>query len=343
MDRIKYSIIIAVYNRLEEVKDLLKSFEELQFDTKRFEVLFIDDGSTDGFKEFIKNYITQMKIRVFYQENRGPGIARNNGMKNAFGEYFIFIDSDCFVPPSWLLEIDIALKKNYLDAFGGPDTAHQSFSTLLKAINYSMTSFLGTGGTRGSSKSLSKFYPRSFNMGIKESVFKKIGGMSELRHGQDMDYSQRIYDAGFKVGLVKNAFVYHKRRTSIPKFFRQVFNWGIARINLSISHPSILKPIHLLPIAVVLWISILGVFSLFNIYLVSILSFITIVCYSLINIFAFFQSFLINKSLFVAVFSVLILNIQVFAYGLGLITALWQTKILRRSQAVGFTKGYYGK
>ena len=229
----KYSIIIAVYNRLEEVKELLESAEKLEGDRRLFELLFVDDGSKDGFKEFIEQYrsASGLQIRAIYQQNQGPGAARNYGMSKAQGEYFIFVDSDCMFPPQWLAEIEKAQNEHYYDAFGGPDTCHLSFSPLLKAINYSMTSFIGTGGTRGNKKHVGRFYPRSFNMGISRKVYDTIGDMGGLRHGQDMDYSMRIYNAGFKVGLIADAYVYHKRRTSIPKFFRQIFNWGVARIN----------------------------------------------------------------------------------------------------------------
>lgn len=224
----KYSIIIAVYNRLEEVKELLESAEKLDGDRSLFELLFVDDGSKDGFKEFIEQYhsTSGLQIRAIYQKNQGPGAARNQGMSKAQGEYFIFVDSDCMFPPQWLTEIEKAQNEHHYDAFGGPDTCHPSFSPLLKAINYSMTSFIGTGGTRGNKKHVGRFYPRSFNMGISREVYNTIGGMGGLRHGQDMDYSMRIYNAGFKVGLIADAYVYHKRRTSIPKFFRQYLLGG---------------------------------------------------------------------------------------------------------------------
>lgn len=342
---IKYSIIIAVYNRLDEVKELLQSAEELDFDRRRFEILFVDDGSNDGFKSFIKNYHSKsvLNIRSVYQENKGPGEARNNGMRNANGEFFIYVDSDCMFPHHWLKEIDSEVVKNKYDAFGGPDTFHPSFSPLLKAINYSMTSIIGTGGTRGNKKSLAKFYPRSFNMGVHRKIFENIGGMNKLRHGQDMDFSQRIYDAGYKVGLIANAFVYHKRRTSLTKFYRQIFNWGVARINLSQKHPSMLKPIHLLPAAIVLGLLCLGILTLLVPVLATPLWSLTTLGFGLIILWAFIESLLKYKSLLAALLSPITLNIQVFAYGFGLLKALWQIKILGRKEAQGFVKGYYGK
>lgn len=339
----KYSVIIAVFDRLEEVKELLASAENLVFPRTEFEILFVDDGSKDGFKAFIEGYTSSssLNIRAIYQENKGPGEARNNGMANSEAEYFIFVDSDCMFPPEWLEKIEASLQANSWDAFGGPDTAHSSFSPLLQAINYSMTSFLGTGGTRGSKNSLAKFYPRSFNMGIHRKVYDTIGGMNHLRHGQDMDFSARIYKAGFKVGLIADAFVYHKRRTSLKKFFKQIFNWGVARINLSSLHPEMLKPIHFIPALIVVSYLSLGILS----NLIPIFHWlwqILILAHLAVCLVAFSQAFLQSKQFKVGYYAIITLNIQVFAYGLGMLYALLQ-KWTGNKEAKGFVKNYYGK
>jgi glycosyltransferase involved in cell wall biosynthesis len=340
---LKYSIIIAVYNRLDEVQELLSSAEKMPFPREAFEILFVDDGSEDGFKAFIDSYesASELQIRVIYQQNQGPGSARNYGMQEAKGDYFIFVDSDCMFPPEWLEEIDKHLIQNTWDAFGGPDAAHDSFSPLIKAINYSMTSFLGTGGTRGSKNHVGKFYPRSFNMGISREVYEKIGGMNKLRHGQDMDYSARIYQAGFKVGLIPEAFVYHKRRTSLKKFFKQIFNWGVARINLGTTHPELLKPIHFLPSTILLAYLILLILSGLTPFL-HLLFKLVLLGHMLVSVVAFFQAFSQYKQIKVALFALCTLNIQVFAYGAGLLYAVLQ-KLLGRKEAKGFVKNYYGE
>ena len=335
----KYSIIIATYNRLPELKELLASVQNFDFPRSEFELLISDDGSTDE----TQNYVTQndfgFNLRYIYQENKGPGEARNHGMREAKGDYFIYIDSDCIIPPDYLSKVDAHILQHKVDAFGGPDTYHPSFSPLLKAINYSMTSFIGTGGTRGSTKSVTKFYPRSFNMGISRAVFEKIGGMNKLRHGQDMDLSARIYEAGFKVGLVPDAFVYHKRRTSLRKFFKQIFNWGIARINLGRSHKGMLKPIHLAPAFIVFLLILIVVLSPFFVF-ARILLGLAGLGMVLVGIFAFVQSFFIYKNLKVAFLSIITLYIQVFAYGLGALSGIFQT--LRGKKTVeGFTRNYY--
>lgn len=315
----------------------------MPFPRESFEFLFVDDGSNDGFKEYIESYnsASGLQIRAIYQQNQGPGSARNFGMQEAKGEYFIFVDSDCMFPPEWLAEVDKYLAHHNVDAFGGPDAAHDSFSPLIKAINYSMTSFLGTGGTRGSKKHVGKFYPRSFNMGISRAVYEKIGGMNKLRHGQDMDYSARIYQAGFKVGLIPDAFVYHKRRTSLKKFFKQIFNWGVARINLGTKHSELLKPVHFLPTMILLSYLLLAALSGLNPFFRALFK-LAVGGHLLVSLIAFFQAFSRYKQIKVAFFAVCTLNIQVFAYGAGLFYAVLQ-KAMGKKEATGFVKNYYGK
>ena len=339
----KYSIIVAVYNRLGEVKELLETAEKLDFERNDFEIFFVDDGSQDGFKEFIENYksTSGLNTRAIYQKNQGPGAARNNGMANSDSEYFIFVDSDCMFPPNYLSELDKRVSE--FDACGGPDTDHPSFSPILKAINYSMTSFIGTGGTRGGSEKVGKFYPRSFNMCVSRKVYETIGGMNKLRHGQDMDFSARIVEAGFKTGLVRDAFVYHKRRTSLAKFYRQIFNWGVARINLSHLHPTLSKPVHFLPALLILGIILMAILSIILPQFALLIWAIMGGGFAAICLFAFLQSGHINQSFKIGFLSIITLNIQVFAYGFGLIKALWQTKILGKEEAEGYVRNYYSK
>lgn len=338
----KYSIIVATYNRLEELKELFNSVEKLDFPSNKYEFVISDDGSTDGTKEYISELQKNLSfsIQYLFQKNQGPGAARNAAMETAKGEYFIFIDSDVMLPPEWLKTIDQFLEEHKLDAFGGPDTCHDSFSPLLKAINYSMTSFIGTGGTRGNKKSVQKkFYPRSFNMGISRAVWEKIGGMGQLRHGQDMEYSARIYRNGFSVGLIPDSFVYHKRRTSLKRFYKQIFNWGVARINLGRMDKNMLKPIHLIPAVIIagfIGLAILTPFFFFTIYLWmaagAFLVFLALI--------AFTQSFSMYKKARISFLSIITLYIQIFAYGFGLWKGIFQI-LSGKKLASGYTKNYY--
>ncbi len=335
-----FSIIIPTYNRLDELKELIPSIEAQGFIKDNIELVIIDDGSTDGTRKYINALESPVHIIYYLQENQGPGPARNKGMAMATGDIFLFVDSDCMLPSQYLRQIVQSQETHDYDAFGGPDTYHPSFSPLLKAINYSMTSFIGTGGTRGTTKSIAKYYPRSFNMGMKRSVFERIGGFNGLRHGQDMDYSARIYEAGFKVGLIPSAYVYHKRRTSLWRFFKQIHNWGVTRINLANLHPQMLKPIHLAPAFLVLSALLVTLFSLFIYPSYSILIVEAIVL-CLIYIFILVQSYLEYKSFHVALLSIVTLTTQIIAYAIGTLNGIWQKWILRKSIAVGITKNYY--
>ena len=336
--KITFSIIIPCFNRLGELIELMKSLESAT-GISSVEVIIVDDGSTDGTKEYFKKYNSQLDIKIFNQDNRGPGAARNLGMSHARGDYLLFIDSDCTVPRDYFEQIKKALSDYKYDAFGGPDTYREDFSSLLKAINYSMTSFIGTGGTRGSKKSVTKYYPRSFNMGISRKVYQTIGEMGGLRHGQDMDYSARIYKAGFKVGLIEKAYVYHKRRTSLWKFFKQIFNWGVARINLSRLHPELLKPIHLAPaMLIVTLLSIFGLSIAFGWMREFLL--LSAVAFGLLASIVMIQSLSWYKSISTSLLSIVTITIQILAYGLGLLYALIQIAIGKR-EAKGFVKHYY--
>ena len=241
----KYSIIVPVYNRPDEVDELLGSL--LHQEEKDFEVIVVEDGSQVPCGDVCQRYAGQMELRYYEKPNSGPGQSRNYGAERAKGEYLLILDSDVVVPPGYLKAISEELERQPADAFGGPDCSHPSFTDIQKAISYSMTSFFTTGGIRGGKKKLDKFYPRSFNMGIRRDVYLRLGGFSRMRFGEDIDFSIRIFQAGCHCRLFPGAWVWHKRRTDFRKFWRQVFNSGIARINLYKKYPDSLKLVHLLP------------------------------------------------------------------------------------------------
>lgn len=241
----KYSLIIPVYNRPDEVDELLQSLTQQTF--KDMEVIVVEDGSSVPCEEVVQKYAKQLNLKYFRKPNSGPGQTRNYGAERSQGEYLIVLDSDCVLPPGYLEAVERELAANPCAAFGGPDRAHDSFSPVQKAINYSMTSFFTTGGIRGGKKKMDKFYPRSFNMGIQTSLYRQLGGFSEMRFGEDIDFSIRIFNSGAQCRLFPEAWVWHKRRTDFRKFFKQVHNSGIARICLWQLHPGSLKLVHLLP------------------------------------------------------------------------------------------------
>ena len=338
-----YSVIVPSYNRQEEIRELLNSFTHLQFPKEKYELIIADDGSTDGTADLVKEFqrTSGFTLHFYRQENRGPGAARNMGMENAKGDFFIFIDSDCTVSPQWLRAIDADLQREQADAFGGPDSFRADFPPLLKAINYSMTSFITTGGIRGhKKKGLGKYYPRSFNMGLSKGIYEKIGGFGGLRHGQDIEFSHRIIQSGAKVILVPDAVVYHKRRTSIKKFFRQVFNWGVARINLYKIDPKMLEPVHALPALVTLGVILLIIGSLLSSVVWGLFKWllvlgILVLAGSGIHAAAQYRSF---RLLFLVP---MVMPIQILGYGLGFISAFITRVIFKKGEFTGFRKKYY--
>lgn len=255
----KYSVIIPVYNRLDEVEDLLESLSRQTF--KDFETIIVEDGSTAPCIEAVDRYAGKISIKYYHKENEGRSIARNYGMERAGGEYFIFFDSDCVIPEEYFENLDKALTNHPVDCFGGPDAAHDSFTDTQKAINYSMTSFLTTGGIRGGKVSLEKFTPRTFNMGFSRKVYEKVGGFREM-FSEDIDMSTRIKNAGFSIALIREAYVYHKRRVDFKKFFRQVHVFGMSRITLKLLYPGSMKLVHWLPAIAVIGALLLVVLAI---------------------------------------------------------------------------------
>lgn len=338
-----YSIIIPSFNRADEIKELLRSVDKLQFPTERFEVIIADDGSTDNTFEIVKEAQAKFHYTLHYfsQKNQGPGAARNFGMSKAKGDFFIFIDSDVTVPPMWLAHIDAALHKEQADAFGGPDTYRKDFPPLLKAINYSMTSFITTGGMRGKKgKKLARFYPRSFNMGLSRALWQKIGGFSSLRHGQDIEFSHRILGSGAKVIFVADAPVFHKRRTNLRRFFRQVFNWGVARINLYKIDNKMLEPVHALPAIATLTVIILLLAALVwpparPVFWAAFILGLALILFSMVD------AVFMYKELKPALYLPIVIPAQIFGYGLGFIYNFIRRVILNKGAKIGFSKNYY--
>ena len=155
----KFSIIIPVYNRPDEVDELLQSLCEQT--VKDFEVIIVEDGSINPCKDVCSKYAGILSLHYYAKENSGPGQSRNYGAERANGKYVIILDSDVVLPSGYLQAIEEELAQQPCEAFGGPDAAHPDFTPVQKAISYSMTSFFTTGGIRGGKAKLDKFYPVS--------------------------------------------------------------------------------------------------------------------------------------------------------------------------------------
>ena len=365
----KYSFIVPVFNRPDEVDELLESL--CHQEVKDFEVIIVEDGSKKPCKDVCDKYAGILDLHYYYKDNSGPGQSRNYGAERAHGDWLIILDSDVVLPPNYLESVECRVKSvefaaaadptdngnavanstlytlhSKVAAFGGPDAAHPSFTPVQKAISYSMTSFFTTGGIRGGKgKKLDKFFPRSYNMGIRRDVYLELGGFTKMRFGEDIDFSYRIIEAGHKTALIPEAWVWHKRRTDFRKFFRQVYNSGIARINLTKRHPGTLKLVHLLPTAftvgviTLLLLSIIAlVYPPFTLHLspVTILS--PIILYSAIIC---IDSSIKNKSIHVGLLSVPAAFTQLMGYGLGFIESWWKRCVLKQDEFQAFEKNFY--
>ncbi len=393
----RYSVIVPVFNRPDEVDELLDSLTRQT--VKDFEVIIVEDGSTKTCKDVCEKYASILDLHYYFKENSGPGQSRNYGAERSKGEYLLILDSDVVLPDTYIENLELRID-NYdmlqgmnngmqgnhaqdtnndgmqgnhnfspfllrktvgskfstlnsqLAAFGGPDAAHPSFTPTQKAISYSMTSFFTTGGIRGGKKKLDKFYPRSFNMGIRRDVYLRLGGFSKMRFGEDIDFSYRICEAGYTPQLIPEAWVWHKRRTDFRKFFRQVYNSGIARINLEKRHPGTMKLVHLLPAVFTIGVTILVLIAAFgrimmvygnaedfrSWYYLVVAALAPLLLYSLL---IFTDSSLKNHSMKVGALSVPAAFIQLMGYGTGFLVSWWKRCVLGKDEFHAFEKNFY--
>ena len=304
------------------------------------ESIISDDGSTDGTESLIKEWEKKATFSLKYikQENQGPGAARNHGLQKSKGDLILFIDSDCEAHPDWIKIIVDDFQNSSFDAFGGPDHGKDNFSSLQKAIDYSMTSFFTTGGMRGHSENMiAKFYPRTHNMGITRNLYRTIGGFGSLRHGQDIEFSNRIHKSNSKVRFIKDAIVYHRRRTSLKQFFKQVFNWGVARVNLGKIDSSMLEVIHFLPALALL----VGCSSILITFLLG-FSTINLIFFYFILLFLLASYGAVNKkSIKVLPYLLIVIPAQIIGYGTGFFQAFIKRYFFNQAESIGFKKNYY--
>ena len=354
----RYSVIVPVYNRPDEVDELLQSLMQQTYTD--FEVIIVEDGSAVPCNDVVDKYAASMNIRYYLKSNSGPGQSRNYGTEKSHGEYLIILDSDCILPPDYFKAVEEELTNEPADAFGGPDRAHESFTDTQKAINYSMTSFFTTGGIRGGKKKMDKFYPRSFNMGIRAEVYKALGGFSDMRFGEDIDFSIRIFKGGYSCRLFPGAWVWHKRRTDMRKFFKQVHNSGIARINLYKKYPESLKLVHMLPAVFTVGVSVLLLTVLVGICMIVFTSFspdassynilnplgvwlcaVGLLPLLIFSVLIFIDSSIQNKSLKIGTISIVSSFIQLTGYGSGFLIAWWKRCVRGKSSFSAFEKSFY--
>ena len=349
--RLKYSIIVPVFNRPDEVEELLESL--CRQTEKDFEVIIVEDGSTIDCGNVCLRYMSKLDLRYYQKENSGPGQSRNFGAEHAVGRYLIILDSDVVLPEDYIASVSRSLEAEEADAFGGPDRAHPDFTKTQKAISYSMTAFFTTGGIRGGKRKLDKFFPRSFNMGVRRDVYMLTGGFSAMRFGEDIDFSYRLVERLYKTAFFPEAWVWHKRRTDFRKFWRQVYNSGIARVNLTKRHPGTLKMVHLLPMVFTVGVVLLCVTSfvgrmlmvygpgpdpLHRWYWLCAGPLLPLLLYMLL---VFADATVQFRSASVGARAIVAAFVQLMGYGSGFIYAWWQRCVLRKDEFHAFDKTFY--
>ncbi|MDK2843106.1 MAG: hypothetical protein PWQ17_2613 [Anaerophaga sp.] len=326
-----FSFIIPVFNRPREIDELLESFSRQKL--KDFEIIIVEDGSTLSSQIIVDDWSETLPIRYILQENAGPGPARNTGAAEAIGQWLVFLDSDCLLPPDYTEKIASLVKDADFDCFGGPDRPHSDFNAIQKAIGHAMSSVVTTGGIRGGKEKADKFYPRSFNLGVRNEVFQAVKGFTNMRFGEDLDFSMRLLEAGYKTALLREAWIWHKRRNNFRSFFKQVFNSGIARINLEERHPGTTKIVHILPSIFVVGFSLSLLLSVFFPFFLFVI---------LVPLFVFFFDALFSlKHLKAAFLAVPAAFIQLFGYGLGFLNAFIKRRLFKRKEYTAFERNFY--
>lgn len=330
-----FSIVVPVYNRPDETEELLASICKMDYQ-KPFEVVIVEDGSLNKSDAVVEKYSNRLNISYYYKPNSGPGDSRNYGMNIAKGDYFIIFDSDCIIPKNYLSVVEKELNEHYVDCFGGSDSAHENFSDIQKAINFAMTSFITTGGIRGGSEKVSKFQPRSFNMGISKKAFLASNGFGNIHPGEDPDLSIRLWKMGFETRLISNAFVYHKRRIDWNKFYTQVNKFGKARPILDSWYPEYSK--------ITFWFPALFLLGFLASILLFSFSFAWFLFLYLLYFGAvFFLSTIKNKSIKIGFYSIIAVSIQFYGYGIGFLKSFTKVRLLKQKPEIALPEMFFKK
>ncbi len=333
MDQVSFSFIVPVYNRPNEIRELLQSVTEQTFNMP-FEVVIVEDGSSETSAAVVEHFKDQLQLAYYAKPNTGPGDSRNYGMARAKGNYFIILDSDCLLPPTYLQTVYEGLTEDFVHCFGGPDAAHASFTHVQKAIDYSMTSVLTTGGIRGKKKAVGRFQPRSFNMGLSKEVFQKVGGYGNIHPGEDPDLTLRIWAQGYRTKLLPKAYVYHKRRINWSTFYTQVGKFGRVRPILNLWHPGSAKITYWFPTVFCLGFLWAMCCTIFNIWW-------PLAVYTLYFGLIFVHALWKVKNITVALWSLWAVCIQFSGYGFGFLKSFVYITITKRKPEELFPKLFF--
>lgn len=329
----EYSFIIPVYNRPDEIRELLESMQKLESPVP-FEIVIVEDGSTISSESVVNEFAQSLNISYYFKPNSGPGDSRNYGMARAKADYYLILDSDVILPENYLQEVHQFLTDNYCDCFGGPDAAHSSFSNVQKAIDYSMTSFFTTGGIRGGKSK--GFQPRSFNMGLSRKAFEASKGFGQIHPGEDPDLSLRLKKAGYDICLIPEAKVFHKRRIDWGKFYSQVKKFGLVRPILNKWHPGSAR--------ITYWFPGIFMFGLiFSLGMMFLQEYFFIGCYLIYFLIIGIDAAIKNKSVYIGLLAIRAVIVQFTGYGTGFFISTFKIGILDRQPEKEFPQLFFKK
>lgn len=270
------SIIIPTYNRKDVLVEALLSLNKVDYPKNLFEVVVVNDGSSDGTEEVIKSIRKKINynFKYFNGGRKGISYAKNIAIKKSRGEVIISTDDDCLFEKTWLKKLIKPLENPQVGAVGGPDRAIKNENVLAKSIDFAFSSFIGSGGIHGRflKVKLGNTYPPGCNMAFKREVVKKIGYFDEaLAPGEDTDYNHRIEKAGLKLVHVPKAFVWHRPRNSIKRFIPYIFKRGKARVEIIRRYPQYREIIYYFPATMVVVVLLLILLSLVSVIFLKIL------------------------------------------------------------------------
>lgn len=209
------SIIIPVYNAEKTIKECIESLLKLKY--PKYEIIFVDNNSTDKSAKIIKKYPVKY---LFYDKVQSSYAARNYGIKHAKGDIIAFTDSDCIVDQNWLQDVKKHFKKN-IGCVGGK-------ISYIKSSNYVESYLAKKNDLSHQNNSLPLKYPKTANAFYKKKVFEKIGLFEESWiSGGDADLCWRMQlKTKFKLKLVNDTKVLHKHRATLKSMFNQSKTWG---------------------------------------------------------------------------------------------------------------------
>ena len=246
------TIVVPVYNRAQDIRSCLDSLFALEYPSDSYEIVVIDDNSSDSTVEVIKKYGVKLLENRF---NMGQSAARNLGASHARGDIIAFTDSDCIVSPRWLSELIPYFEDERNVLVGGyvgsyyRKTRLDRYEESNSPLNMGKKLLFGHGPE-------SDFYVPTCNMLLRKKAYSSVGGFDEaMRVGEDVDLCWRLKERGFRLVYVPMGTVEHKHRNVFTETFKRRFEYGLSEPMLYSRHRQIEKHFPVTPSSLALMLS----------------------------------------------------------------------------------------